>query len=126
MTGDQLDGARDAFLALAGRRHRRPDHRVQAAQRLLDECHAQVLDRPEVPVERGRGDSDGAGDLTQAQAAQALALQQFERRVQKRLPGPLLLGLPDAGRVTHAMQLTTVLPNWEVRRALDWEVSEQV
>ncbi len=109
--GDQLDGAGDAFLAAAGAGHRVLDHRVQAAQRLLDQRHAEIRGGPEVPVEGGRRDPDGPGDLPQAQAAQALFLQQTERRVQECLPGLLLLGLPDAEGVTHVIQLTTVLRN---------------
>ncbi|GHH15467.1 hypothetical protein GCM10018780_56860 [Streptomyces lanatus] len=64
-----------------------------------------------MPVEGGRGDADGAGDLTQAETAQALVLQQSQRGVQERLSGLLFLGLPKAEGVTHAMQLTTVLWN---------------
>jgi hypothetical protein len=88
-----------------------PDHRVQAAQRLLDQRHTEVGSGAEVPVERGRGDADRPGDLAQSQAAEALLLQQAERRVQERLAGLLLLRLADAEGVTHAMQLTTVLRN---------------
>ncbi|GAA3217983.1 hypothetical protein GCM10020256_21570 [Streptomyces thermocoprophilus] len=91
---------------------------MQAAQRLLDEGHAQVGGGAEVPVEGGRRDADGTRDLAQTQAAQALLLQQPQGRVQERLAGLLLLRLPDAEGVTHAMQLTTVLRNCKaVRRA---------
>ncbi len=87
MVGDQVDRALDASGAVAGRGDRVPDHRVQTAERLLDQRHAEVLRRAEVPVEGGRCDPDGAGDLAQTQAAQALLLQQFQRSVQERLTG---------------------------------------
>ncbi|EKX66154.1 putative lipoprotein, partial [Streptomyces ipomoeae 91-03] len=121
VAGDQLDGALDEFVVVADRRHQVLDHRVQTAQRLLDERDAEVRGRAEVPVEGGRGDAHGPGDLAQPEAAQALLLQQTERGVQECLPGLLLLGLPGAESVTHAMQLTTVLRDCKAeRRARLW------
>ncbi len=111
MAGDQLDGAGYAFIGVAVGGDGGPDHRVQAAQRLLDQRDAEIRGGAEVPVEGGGGDADGTGDLAQTQTAQALLLQQPQRGVQERLSGLLLLGLPDAEGVTHAMQLTTVLWN---------------
>ncbi len=109
--GDQPHGPLYALLAVAGRGDDRADHRVQAAERLLDEGDAEVGGGAEVPVEGRRGDADLAGDLAQTQAAQALLLQQSQGRVQEGLSGLLLLGLPNAEGVTHTMQLTTVLWN---------------
>lgn len=59
-----------------------------------------------MPVEGGGGDADRAGHLAQPHAAQALFLQQVQRRVEQGLPGALLLGLPDTDGlpVTHAIQ----------------------
>lgn len=94
---------------------------MQAAQRLLDEGRAEIRDGAEVPVEGRRRDTDGTRDLAQTQAAQALLLQQPQGRVQERLPGLLLLCLPEAEGVTHVIQLTTVLCNWKaVEHARLW------
>src|SRR5581483_556951 len=50
-----------------------------------------------VPIERSRGDARRTSDLTQAEAAEALLLQQLKRGVEQCLAGPLLSHLSDAG-----------------------------
>ncbi len=102
--GDHLDGAVDALLGAVLLGEDRADHGVQAVERLLDQRDAEVGHVPEVPVEGGRGDADDAGDLAQPEAAEALVLQEEQARVEERLTGLLLLGLPDPGRVTHIIQ----------------------
>ena len=70
----------------------------------LDQGDTEVGRVLEVPVERGRRHADGPGDLAQPEAAQALVLQELERRVHEGLPGLLLLGLPDSESVAHTTQ----------------------
>ncbi|CAM5320339.1 hypothetical protein SALBM135S_07069 [Streptomyces alboniger] len=108
----------------------RDSRTVSAACRLLSASSTSATPQlgrvTEVPVEGGGGHAHGAGDLAQAQAAEALLGEELQRGVHERLPGLLLLGLPDAEGVTHAMQLTTVLRVWEAREASTLEVSEQL
>lgn len=89
--GYGLDRVVDAVPVLAVLGQPRADDRVQAAEGLLDEGHAQVAHVPEVPVERGGRDTHDAGDLAQAEAAQTLVLQQGQPGVQQRAAGPGLL-----------------------------------
>ncbi len=77
-----------------------------AAERLFHQRHPQVRGVAGVAVEGG-GVTGRPRHLPQAQAAEALLLQQRERRVEEGLTGLLLAGLPDprgGGGVTHAMQ----------------------
>lgn len=94
----------DPLLGPVLLREDRPHHHMQTPQRLLDQGDTQLPHVPEVPVERGRGDPHHPRDLPQPQAAQALLLQQPERRVEQRLTGLLFLGLPDSKTVTHVIQ----------------------
>ena len=65
--------------------------RTQGVERFLDEREAEVLDRGEVPVERGRDDADLLGHLAQRQGHQGRVLGECERRVEDRAAGALLL-----------------------------------
>lgn len=104
MAHDQLDAAVQALLAVTGLGERRPDHPVQAAQRLLDERHTERRGVVEVPVEGGGRDARGPRHLAQPEAAEALVLQESECGIQQCLTGSQLLGLADADGVTHAIQ----------------------
>jgi len=86
---------------------------VQAAEGLLDQRDAEPRHAGEVAVEGGRGDAHLAGHLAQPDAAQALLLEQSQRRVEQRLTGALLPGLPDSAR-----RRLGVLPARGVRRRL--------
>ena len=66
------------------------EHLAQRHERLLDQHHAELLDRVEVPVEGRRDDAHLLGHLTQGERDQAAVLAQLERCVQDRPTGPLL------------------------------------
>ena len=50
------------------------EHRAQRHERLVDQRQAELLDRGEVPVERGRHDADLLGHLAQREGDEAAVL----------------------------------------------------
>ena len=79
-------------VELAGART--AQHVAQGPERLVDQDQPEGLHRFEVPVER-RGDDAGLpGHLTQAQAAEAVVVEQLERRGDDGPPSRLLALLP--------------------------------
>ena len=60
------------------------------AEGLVDQDEAERFHRLEVPVERGGHDAGLAGDLAQAQRAEAAFLEEAQRRGDDRAAGRLL------------------------------------
>ena len=98
------------------------EHLAQRHERLLDQGQPEVLDRVEVPVERGRHDADLLGHLAQGQGDQAAVLAEVERGVEDLPPRALLAltaglaGRPatpetgSTGRLTDCTMPTRVMP----------------
>ena len=79
---EDLDRAADDVLGVR-LRPGRPDHLAQGPERLVDQRQAELLHAREVPVEGGRDDPGLAADLAQAEAAEAVVLEQQQRRLQQ-------------------------------------------
>ena len=79
---EDLDRAANHVLGVR-LRPGRSDHLAQGPERLVDERQPQLLHAREVPVEGGRDDPGLAGDLAQAEAAEAVVLQQQQGRLEQ-------------------------------------------
>ena len=86
--------------------HRRAASTRSEANDCVDQREPELVERGEVPVERGRHDADLAGDLAQRQRRQAAVVGEPQRRVEDRLPGALLALLPGSPRAGSPGQST--------------------
>ena len=86
---EDLDRATDDVLGIRFRSGR-SDHLPQGSEGLVDERQPELLHVREVSVERRRHDPCPTADLAQAQAAEALVLEQQQRSLQQVSPRALL------------------------------------
>jgi hypothetical protein len=89
-----LDDPVGVELARAGT----AQHISKGTEGLVDQDEAERFHRIEMPVERGRGDPGCAGDLPEAQRAEAAVFEQGQRCGDDRAAG-CLLALLAGGRI---------------------------
>ncbi len=119
---EDLDRVADRALVRPRVRARRADHRPQRPERLVDQHEPELLHVVEVAVERRRDDACRARHPAQAEAGEALLLEQPERRVEQR-PARALLALLARGAVFwstvvhgHSVtRFTLLLPLWRLK-----------
>ena len=115
---EDLDRVADHVLVGPRVRARRADHRPQRAERLVDQDEAELLHVVEVAIEGRRDDAGRARHLAQAEAREALLLEQLERRIEQR-PARALLAL----LTRSAVFWSTVVHDHSVTRLTDVSIA---
>jgi hypothetical protein len=105
---EHVDRSGDHSLELVGVASYVAQHLAQRRERLADQREAELVERREVPVERGGHDPDLLGDLPQGDRRQALGVGQLEGSVEDRLSGLLLANRSGGGlgSLGHDLRVT--------------------